>query len=456
MMFRYFPEDVDDKTRQQYVYSSNLRKKVMDARDRGAKGVIIVSGPNSNVGEQLIPMSRDFSLSGSSIAAISISDAVAQQWLASADKDLKTIQDELDAGKRVEGFSIPEVSLRVRVGIEPQTGIGRNVLGRLMAGDQPSDECIVVGAHVDHLGTGRSSSSLARNDETTMVHFGADDNASGVAAMLEIAEHLARLKAEGGLPMKRDIVFAAWSGEELGLQGSQYFIKSIEKGLNKESAYPEIAACLNMDMVGRYDGTLILQGIGSSDYWKKATQKNAATRLNLKLSNDTSLPTDASSFYQAGVPILSAFTGSHKDYHTPRDTPEKLKYEEASRIARLMGLITQSLVSDSEPPAYRENKESQSAAAPRANMRAFVGTVPDYAGGVTGVLLSGTVEGSPAESAGIKSGDIVVELAGRKIENIQEYAVVLGALKPDVQTTIVVERDGERVELKLTPGRRER
>ncbi len=455
LVFRYFPEDVDDKTRQYYVMQSNLRKKVMDARDKGASGIIIVSGPNSFSSEQLVALERDFSISGSSIAAISVTDEVAASWLKSSGKDLKQLQDELDTGKHVMGFALQDVSLAVTVGVEQVTGVGRNVLGRLKVGNENASESIVVGAHIDHLGTGRSSSSLARDDETTMIHFGADDNASGVAAMLEVAEHLVRVKEAGELDLKRDVIFAAWSGEELGLRGSDYFVKSVAKRIegDSKSIYPTIAACLNMDMVGRYDGALILQGMGSSDYWKKAIQKNAATRLTLKPSDETTLPTDASSFYQAGVPILSAFTGSHKDYHTPRDTPEKLNYDEASRIAKLMGLIAMALATDSTPPVYKLNTAASSNANRPRSGRVVVGSIPDYAGDVAGVLLSGVTPGSPAEAAGVKGGDVVVELAGRKIENIQEYSIVISALKAGEETTIVVMRNEERVELKLTPVR---
>ncbi|MEZ6097120.1 MAG: M20/M25/M40 family metallo-hydrolase [Pirellulaceae bacterium] len=458
VMFRYFPEDAGDEARQHFQYHSSLRKKAMDARDKGAAGIIIVSGPNSAAKEQLVPMERDFSISGTSVFAISVTDDVASKWFEAAGKDLKTVQTELDAGKDTQAFDLENVSLISHIEVEQKKGIGRNVIGRLQFGAEPSEQVIVVGAHVDHLGNGRSSNSLARGDEETLIHFGADDNASGVAAMLEIAEQMAQMKKDGKIDAKRDVIFAAWSGEELGLQGSQFFVESFEKtkGDEKPNLYPEIAAALNMDMVGRYDGKLILQGIGSSpEYWKKAAGKNSVTRLNLSLSDDTTLPTDASSFYKAGVPILSAFTGSHKDYHTPRDTPEKLKYEEASRIAKLMGLICMSLVRDDDPPAYQKH-ESASArtSSPGRAMRAYVGSIPDYGGEVKGVLMSGATEGSPAAEAGIQAGDIVVELAGRKIENINEYAIVIGSLKPGVETTIVVERGGERVELKLTPAAR--
>ena len=223
----------------------------------------------------------------------------------------------------------------------------------------------------------------------------------------------------------------------------------------KKPIYPAIGACLNMDMVGRMEKQLVLQGLGSSDYWLSEIEKrNAVIGLPIKTSNDTDLPTDASSFYRAGVPILAAFTGSHSDYHTPRDTPEKLNYESATKIAKLMGLISRSLVTSDELPQYKR-RSSEPKKMSRGIMRAYLGTVPDYGSDVKGVLLSDATAGAPAAKAGVKGGDVIVELAGKKVENIYDYTYAIEALKIGDETTIVVLRDGKRVSLKITPGSRE-
>lgn len=461
LMFRYWPESSSDALRSHLQYHSSIRQKAMAARERGARGVIIVSGPNSHTREELVPLERDFMLATSSIFAISVRDELAQAWFSQAGHDLGAWQSKLDDGQPQMGFEITGLQLAATIETEQVTGYGRNVIGRLPAGDTPARESILIGAHIDHLGTGRPGTSLARDDETTLIHFGADDNASGVAAMLEIAEYLSDQKQTGKLAMKRDLVVAAWSGEELGLHGSKYFVDQIPStavstthdGTAPRNIYPTIAACLNLDMVGRYEQALILQGIGSSPYWTKAAEKNAVVGLTLKLSPETQLPTDASSFYRAGVPILSAFTGSHQDYHTPRDTPDKLNYQDAARIARLMGLIARGLLADDAPPPYVE-QQSAAQSAPRASMRAYLGSIPDYAADVSGVLISGATKGSPAETAGLQAGDVIVELAGRAIENIYDYTYAIDGLRPGQETTIVVQRAGERLELKITPGRR--
>ena len=209
-----------------------------------------------------------------------------------------------------------------------------------------------------------------------------------------------------------------------------------------------------MDMVGRYNGSLVLQGISSSPYWNKAAEKNATVGLTLKLSNDTNLPTDASSFYRAGVPILSAFTGSHTDYHTPRDTADKLNYTDMSRIARLMGLVARGLATDEAVPSFTEAAKAETAERPRAAMRAYLGSIPEYGGDIKGVLLGGVTAGSPMEKAGVKKGDVIVELAGRKIENVYDYTYAIEALKIGQETTLTVMRGEDKVEMKVTPGRR--
>jgi hypothetical protein len=217
-----------------------------------------------------------------------------------------------------------------------------------------------------------------------------------------------------------------------------------------------IAACLNMDMVGRLQEKLVLQGIGSSAAWQKIIeQANVPLGLALTLQDDSYLPTDASVFFLHGVPILSAFTGNHSEYHTPRDTPEKLNYEGIAKVANLMSLVCRYLIAAEQAPIYvaqERPKDSQR----RAALRAYLGTVPDYAqSDVMGVMLSGVAKGGPAEVAGVKGGDVIVKLAGKAIENIYDYTYAIEALKSGQETEIAVLRDGKEVTLKVTPGSRD-
>ncbi|MEZ6115688.1 MAG: M20/M25/M40 family metallo-hydrolase [Pirellulaceae bacterium] len=502
--FRFMPENISAERRQHLAHHSSLRYKAMVARDRGARGLILVSGPNSQVSNPLVPLQFDGSLAGTSVPVISVTDQVVEGWLKASGKSLKQLQDSLDTGELAMGFALEAKPLNARIDLDQVQITGRNVLGRLQMGATPAAETILIGAHIDHLGKGAGPSSLARDDEKDGIHFGADDNASGVAAMLEVAQYLADRKASGKLQGQRDILFAAWSGEEMGLIGSSHFVKTYKSSAANhhghghghgehassndtsatsaasnlgasvvdhgdahadahahshvalESLYPAISACLNMDMVGRMEKKLVLQGVGSSSIWRSEIEKrNAVLGLPITIQEDSYLPTDASSFFMKGVPILSAFTGSHADYHTPRDTPDKLNYDNAAKIAHFMALVAQSLAKAETSPDYVAQaapKEGQR----RANLRAYLGTVPDYAeSDVKGVLLSSVAKGGPSEQAGIRGGDVIVNLAGKKIENIYDYTYAIEALKIGQEVTITVQRGDERLDLKVTPGSRD-
>jgi hypothetical protein len=468
VVFRYLPEKVSPEKRQQLNRASQLRFKTTFARERGAQGLIVVSGPNARARSELVPLRMDGTLAGSSLPVISVTDAVVDSWLRARGKSLKQLQDELDDGSQKMGLEIEDITLTAKIDVERIKKTGRNVLGKLPASDGASDQTIVIGAHIDHLGRGVSSSSLARDDETEQIHYGADDNASGVAALLEIAEHLADQRREGRLALRRDLVFAAWSGEELGLLGSDHFVKTLaSKGTATRaevgshatagagpSIYPAIAAYLNMDMVGRLDKQLILQGIGSSSLWRaEIERRNVPVGLPLALQDESYLPTDASSFYLRGVPILSAFTGAHSEYHTPRDTPEKLNYDGAAQVARFMGLVARGLATSDSPPDFVLQPVKQPTTSGR--LRVYLGTIPDYATEVQGVMLSGVSKGGPADKAGVKSRDVIVELAGRKIENIYDYTNALEALKIGEPAKLAVIRNGERMLLDVTPVSRD-
>ena len=491
MMFRGMPQDITPERRQHLARFSDMRYKSMLARERGAKGIIFVSGPTSGIRRQLVPLNMDGTLGTSSLAVISVTDDLAAKLLKLANEDLSTLQKELDNGEMAMGFKLEGVKLSAKIDIEPVSSRGRNVLALLPAGQKPTNEMIVVGAHIDHLGTGQGSGSLAKEDERGGTHRGADDNASGVAAMLEIAQYLATEVRAGRLELKRDVLFAAWSGEELGLRGSAAFTDEFDQlfpgrsaaghatSIHKESGkqaqseahngvhqggghgvgsgtptlYPSIAACLNLDMVGRLRDQLVLQGIGSSPFWSGAIERrNAVVGLPLTLQNDCNLPTDASSFFLRGVPILSAFTGSHEEYHTPRDTPELLNYDGASRVARLMALVAREIAQNEQIPQFVQQPVEQTQ---RANLTAFLGTVPDYAKEVKGVALGGVAKDGPAEKAGLKGGDIIVELAGKKIENIYDYTFAIEALKIGQPVKVAILRAGKTIELMVTPTSRQ-
>ena len=484
IVLRDLPQEITPERRQEMARYSSPRRKASIARDLGAKGILFVSGPTSKVRNQLIRFDQAASQASVSIAALSITNEVAIKLLAAADSNLSKIQSELDDGSLQMGFPVGTAKASATIGIKRQRGTGRNVVARLPATEPSKDAgAVILGAHIDHLGRGGSSNSLARDDERDAVHVGADDNASGVAAMLEIAQYLASEIRSGNLKSKRDFVVAAWSGEELGLFGSQAFVSDYYElfpnapRATETSPEDEFAAAhghggsaeqtrltaavttyLNLDMVGRLREKLVVQGIGSSPGFAGEVQRrNLPVGLKLQLDKTSSrLPTDASAFVGRGVPILSAFTGAHEDYHTPRDTPDKLNYDGTAKISRLFGLLTRGLLTTEQPPKFELEEGQATEETPRARLTAYLGTIPDYvAGDVKGLKLSGVAGEGPAAKSGVKGGDIIVKLAGRKIEDIYDYTYAIEALKIGEEVEIVVKRGEETVSMKVTPTSRD-
>ena len=521
VVLRDLPQDITPERRQQLARFSAPRRKASIARDMGAEGIIFVAGPTSKVSRQLLRFDRDASQASVSLAVISVTNEVARKIFTTAEKDLSKLQKSLDDGSMQMGFALEGVKMSAQIGIQRNKGIGRNVIARLPAGDtiNMQQPVVMLGAHIDHLGNG-GSGSLAKDDERDLVHVGADDNASGVASMLEIAQYLSAEKKAGRLVGKRDFVVAAWSGEELGLFGSQAFVGDFydlypdaprqqthahshghahphgdarpagdaqvaggdkkqegSKDAKEENPHaavasahghgasqedqpltPAIAAYLNLDMVGRLREKLVVQGIGSSPkFGSEVQRRNVPVGLKLQLDKtSTRLPTDASAFVGRNVPILSAFTGAHEDYHTPRDTPDKLNYEGAAKISRLFALLARGMLTAESVPQFELNEGEASEQAPRVRLTAYLGTIPDYvAGDVVGLKLSGVAKNGPAAEAGMQGGDIIVKLAGRKIENIYDYTYAIEALKIGEAVEVVVKRGEATKVMKIVPGSRD-
>jgi Tol biopolymer transport system component len=454
LVLRYVPEEVDMQRRQELNVYAGLRYKAMIAREQGAKALLVVTGPNSPKAGQLVPLSFDRGLAGSGIIAVSIRGEVAEALFAGSGKDLKTVQSELDVeNPHAEGgFLLPDVKVKISAAVERIKKSDRNVVGLLAPSVEPIDiEYIVVGAHYDHIGHGEIG-SLARKGEEGQIHNGADDNASGTSTVLELAASLSEALKNNPAEFRKAIVFALWSGEELGLIGSSYFVENPPIPLEKVVAY------INFDMVGRLrDNKLLLQGVASSNLWRKLIEKrNVAAGFNLVLQDDPYLPTDVTAFYPKEIPVLSFFTGSHEDYNRPTDDAETLNYEDLERIAKFAQTLILDLVKNPQRPDYVKVERTRGQQGGRETLRAYLGTIPDYvAEGEGGVKLSGVRAGGPADKAGLKGGDIIVEFAGQKITNIYDYTYALDAVKIGEPIEVVVLREGERLALTVIPEARE-
>ena len=459
MILRYMPENISSEHRQHLSRYSSLRYKAMTLRDKGAAGMIIVSGPASAVKKELISKDSGVTSSPTSIPVISITDNTAKTLLCIDEENncqsLKALQQDLDNGDIKMGF-LTDAKLSINIDLVKKKTLGRNVIGVLFSELPGKEPPLIIGGHVDNLGVGGDPSSLANENEKQKIHFGADDNASGIASIIEMAEWFAHEKASKKLTMKRDIVFAAWSGEEQGLLGSTYFVNNLAKINNTNDLSNIVAAYLNLDMVGRYRESLVVNGVGSSLIWKREIERrNAPIGLNIELKEDSYLPTDAPSFFLKKIPILSLFTGSHPQYHTPHDTPDLINYKGIEQITKFLVLIGRSLVTTEDEPNYQEPKNPQTEIV-RAGLRAYLGTIPDYGDSeVPGLKLSGVTKEAPADKAGMKAGDIIIELAGRKIENIYDYTYAIDAVKIGQKARIVVIRKNKKIELEIIPGSRE-
>jgi Tol biopolymer transport system component len=452
LILRYVPENVEPARRAQLNRYAGLRYKAMLARERGAKAVLVATGPNSPHAGELVPLTGDFTNSASGIVAASINGKTADALLASSGRTLKELQTALDSENPhvKSGFILPKVKATLACGVEHLKKSDSDVVAYLSPSQNSSgDEYIVVGAHYDHLGHG-GSSSLDRAGEENKIHPGADDNASGVAWVMELAASLAKERAEHPDEFRRGVVFACWSGEEIGLIGSAAFCEHPPVPLNKVTAY------VNADMVGRMrDNKLTLQGAGSSHAWRRLIEKrNVAAGFNLALQDDPYLPTDVTSFYTKNVPVLNFFTGAHEDYHRPTDTADKLSYKDLERITRFARDIVVDLAQSSGRLDLAKVETTGQTGGGRETLRTYLGTIPDYTTEVKGVKLSGVRGGSPAEKCGLRGGDVIVEFAGQKITNIYDYTYALDAVKIGQPTRMVLERDGQRVTLEVTPEAR--
>jgi hypothetical protein len=447
IVLRYFPEDADQKTRAILARYAGLRYKAQAARQRGAKGMVVVTGPRSPNAGEVVPMSFDTAIAGSGVPAVSINGESAGLLFAAAGKQLEAVQQELDSGNpHVAGFAIPKLVISIDAQIIREQQTGHNVVGILPATTPTtgvSKPWIAIGAHYDHLGRGGAGNSLADKDQANQIHHGADDNASGTAAVLEIAEALSTQ------PRRRNLLVAFWSGEELGLLGSNAFVNT------PPVPNDHVAAYLNFDMVGRVnDNRLTVQATGSSATWPKVLeQANVAAGFDLTLQDDPYQPTDVTSFNSVGVPSLAFFTGAHQDYHKPSDTAEKINYDDLDRVVGFAAAIVRRLMDTSEAPLFTKVEQKMDTGG-RAGLRLFTGTIPDYATDVKGLLLGGVIGGGPAEQAGLQKGDVIIEIDGQSITNIYDYTYALELLKIGQPAKVIYLRAGERRETTLTPAAR--
>ncbi|NIR42854.1 MAG: M28 family peptidase [Gemmatimonadetes bacterium] len=335
------------------------------------------------------------------------------------------------------------VTVTLDANVEPLKATPYNVVGMLEGSDPVlSQEIIVVGAHYDHLGLG-GPGSLA--PEVEAPHNGADDNASGTAVLLGLARHF----AETGAPA-RSLVFVAFSAEEMGLLGSDFFVSHPPFELDR------VTAMINFDMVGRLrDGEMQVFGTESAEEFEALLDTLDARDPELKLSyvGDGYGPSDQTSFYARDIPVLHLFTGTHSEYHRPEDDWQLINAQGMAEVAEFASTLVRDLADRSAELTLVKRERPQAGGG--GGYGPYLGTVPDFGeveGG--GLRLSGVRSGSPAEQAGLQPGDVVIEFGGREVLNIYDYTYALRDHAPGDSVTIKVRRDGEVLELTAVLGRR--
>jgi len=504
--------DGDNNPHGSFGRFADLRFKAAAARDHGARALIIIAREENFKDDRLARLRVDESIASgdAGIPVVVISRQAARRALEAAATPLVRFEELEKAsaatppsspGAQTPGagggaaheaaattpranFSAPlnNIAFAVNTEIVRREAPAANVVG-ILEGSDPKlkGEVIVIGAHYDHLGRGGQGSLASREGE---IHHGADDNASGVAGLLE----LARTFAKDRKSVRRTLVLIAFSGEEEGLLGSSYYVR------NPALPLAQTVAMINLDMIGRMkENKLMVGGVGTSTEWKKwieqandslylnvtargttspeeemergnytlvtgANGGSIATagkgeRLALTMTEDGFGPSDHASFYAKQTPVLFFWTGTHEDYHKPTDTADRINYEGEQKIISFVSSIVRSVDASDARPTYMLAK-SDAAAGRSGGFRVYLGTIPNYAETSDGLKLDAVREDSPAAKAGLKANDVIVRLAGRDVRNVYDYTYALGEMKAGVEYDVEVVRAGERLKFKLTPAAR--
>jgi hypothetical protein len=424
--------------------------KIASARARGAVAVLVAPAGPPAEGEPPLPgnAGRDWAnptQQSSALPVIALSWQAASRIVAAAGgPGLAARKERIDREGKPASASLPGAKLALEVAVERRRGIEANVVG-IVPGRDPElkRQAVVVGAHYDHLGRGEFG-SLAP-DRRGEIHNGADDNASGAAGLLE----LARAFAAQPRP-RRSLVLVAFSGEEAGLAGSREY-----------AAAPPIpiastVAMVNLDMIGRLrESSLYVFGTETSPDFPELVRRAAgAAGIDVSLSQGAFSPSDQTSFLAQGVPVLFFFTGNHSAYHTPDDDAGETNSEgEAEVLAVVYGAVRELADADTRPTLIAVPHRDLGDVGP--GYGPYLGTIPDFGGRPgEGVLLQGVRKGSPAEAAGLRAGDRIIEFDGVAVANLEEYAALLFGAHTGQRVIIVAERDGERIAVEATLGQR--
>ncbi len=434
VVLRYEPAGFAEKSGNHgLTQHSQLITKAINARNHGAKAVVVLNGKLGDGEEDLL--TRFGSVSGPEnvgVVMVQVKNAAAESWFQSAGKSLKDVQEQINSSTKPGSFDFPAaLHLSLHIDIETTRATVNNVLAWLPG---QTDEYVIIGAHYDHLGRGNFD-SLAPS-QIGQIHPGADDNASGTAGVLELARLLAPQRGQ----FKRSILFMDFAGEELGLLGSAAWVQNPTRPLAKA------VAMLNMDMIGRIkDDKVYIGGVGTGSTFKpvlEQAQRDAPFKIEYSAGGYSS--SDHTSFVTKKIPVLFFFSGLHSDYHKPSDTADKINAPSAARLLDLVRSVAVQLADAPDAPAFQVVAEDKPpAGGGGGGYGPYFGSIPDFGQTENGVKFSDVKPNSPAAKAGLKAGDILIQFGDKPIKNLYDFTDALRRSKVGDVVEVKVLRDGQ-------------
>ena len=436
VVLRYEPSGFAEKSGNHgLTQHSQLITKAINARNHGAKGIVVLNGKLGDGEEDLL--TRFGSVSGPEhvgLVMVQAKNAVVESWFQSAGKSLKDVQEQINSTSKPASFAFPDtLHLALHIDIETTRATVNNVLAWLPG---QTDEYVIVGAHYDHLGRGNFDSLAPA--QIGQIHPGADDNASGTAGVLELARLLAPQRGQ----LKRSILFMDFAGEELGLLGSAEWVKNPTRPLAKA------VAMLNMDMIGRIkDDKVYIGGVGTGSTLKAILeQAQKETPFKIEYSAGGYSSSDHTSFVAKKIPVLFFFSGLHSDYHKPSDTWDKINAPSAARLLDLVENVAVQLANATEAPAFQVVAEDKpTTGGGGGGYGPYFGSIPDFGQTENGVKFSDVKPNSPAAKAGLKAGDILIQFGDKPIKNLYDFTDALRRSKVGDVVEVKVLRDGQPI-----------
>ena len=403
----------ENKNNPHFDLNDYIRNNAKKAKSRGASAVILYN--SSSIDDKLKFDSKD----------------------RTEKLDVPVLYVTKDAAKKYLGDQTATIDIKIKVDVGEKKRTGRNIIGYL---DNGAARTVVLGAHYDHLGYGEDNNSMLRTGEKA-IHNGADDNASGTAALIELARILKNTKQKNN-----NYLFIAFSAEELGLNGSKFFTE------HPTIDFTKVNYMINMDMVGRLNDssqTVTIGGYGTSPQWSGLIDpNNKKNPFVIRIDSSGTGPSDHTSFYRKDIPVLFFFTGLHTDYHKPSDDADKINYTGETKIINYISGIVLSPTTTNQKLAFTKTRETQTTSTMRSGS-VTMGVMPDYTYSGAGLRCDGVTDGRPAQKAGLKAGDIILKVGDHNISSMDSYMQMLGKFQKGDKAKVKFKRGNEEMETEV-------